>query len=99
MAANRRRFYSYELRLLAVLRLGLATLQTMSIALPGNQPQRRRHLTPTMRIDDRERMYQLCAQIEQEKDHHRFLQLIEQLNELLERQEQRLESTPKGECT
>ena len=52
-----------------------------------------------MRADDRERMYQLCAQIEQEKDHHRFLQLIEQLNELLERQEQRLESTPKRECT
>ena len=44
-------------------------------------------------------MYLLCSQIEQEKDHHRFLQLIEQLNELLERQEQRLESTPKGECT
>ena len=44
-------------------------------------------------------MYQLCAQIEKEKDHQRFLQLIEELNELLERQEQRLESTPKRECT
>ncbi len=36
-------------------------------------------------------MYQLCALIEKEKDHYRFLQLIEELNELLERQEQHLE--------
>ncbi len=36
-------------------------------------------------------MYELCALIEKEKDHHRFLQLIEELNELLERKEQRLE--------
>lgn len=44
-------------------------------------------------------MYQLCALIEKEKDHHRFLQLIEELNHLLERQEQRLEEKPKSECT
>jgi hypothetical protein len=44
-------------------------------------------------------MYQLCALIEKEKDHHRFLQLIEELNNLLERQEQRLEEKPKRECT
>jgi len=36
-------------------------------------------------------MYQLCAMIEQEKDHHRFLQLIEELNELLERKEHQLD--------
>jgi len=52
-----------------------------------------------MTPDDRERMYQLCSQIEKEQDHHRFLRLIEELNNLLERQEQRLETTPKRECT
>ena len=36
-------------------------------------------------------MYQLCALIEKEKDHGRFLQLIRELNDLLERKEQRLE--------
>jgi hypothetical protein len=59
--------------------------------------RRRRHLTATMRPDDRERMYQLCALIEKEKD-HRFLKLIEELNNLLERQEQRLEEKPKSGC-
>jgi hypothetical protein len=44
-------------------------------------------------------MYQLCALIEKEKDHYRFLKLIEELNNLLERQEQRLEEKPKSECT
>jgi len=44
-----------------------------------------------MKPDERERMYQLCTQIEQEKDHHRFLQLIEELNDLLGRQERQLE--------
>jgi hypothetical protein len=47
-----------------------------------------------MRPDERERMYQLCALIEKEKDHHRFLKLIEELNELLQRQEQRLGDKP-----
>ena len=47
-----------------------------------------------MKPDERERMYQLCALIEKEKDHHRFLQLIEELNELLGRQEERLEEKP-----
>lgn len=61
--------------------------------------RRQRHLTATMRPDDRERMYQLCALIEKEKDHYRFLKLIEELNNLLERQEQRLEEKPKSECT
>lgn len=44
-----------------------------------------------MNPEERERMYQLCALIEKERDHNRFLQLIEELNELLERKEQRLE--------
>jgi hypothetical protein len=45
-----------------------------------------------MKQEERERMYQLCALIEKEKDHARFLQLINELNELLERKEQQLES-------
>ena len=48
----------------------------------------------SMRPADRERMYQLCALIEKEQDHHRFLQLIEELNELLERQERRFDKPP-----
>ena len=43
-----------------------------------------------MTDEERQRMYQLCAMIEREKDRHRFLQLIEELNQLLERKEQRL---------
>jgi hypothetical protein len=43
-----------------------------------------------MTPEERQRMYQLCALIETEKDRHRFLQLIEELNQLLERKEQRL---------
>jgi len=33
----------------------------------------------------------LCAMIEQEKDHGKFLRLIEELNSLLKRKEYRLE--------
>lgn len=36
-------------------------------------------------------MYQLCSLIEKERDHGRFLQLIQELNDLLERKERRLE--------
>lgn len=42
-------------------------------------------------------MYQLCALIEKEKDHTRFLELINELNDLLDRKEQTLtdkEKTP-----
>jgi hypothetical protein len=59
-----------------------------------NQSQAGDHLICSMRPDERERMYHLCALIEKEKDHHRFLKLIEELNELLERQEQRLGDKP-----
>ena len=41
-------------------------------------------------------MYELCAMIEKEKDHSRFLQLIRELNNLLEPKEQRLEDQPQG---
>ena len=36
-------------------------------------------------------MYQLCALIEKERDHARFLQLIRELNDLFENKERRLE--------
>lgn len=44
-----------------------------------------------MKPDERERMYQLCALIEKEKNHQRFIELIQELNELLERKQERLE--------
>ncbi len=40
-------------------------------------------------------MYELCALIEKEQDRHRFLQLIRELNDLLERKERGLENEPK----
>jgi len=36
-------------------------------------------------------MYQLCALIEKERDHARFLALIRELNDLLENRQQKLE--------
>lgn len=41
-------------------------------------------------------MYELCALIEKEQDHHRFLELIEELNDLLERKERRMEDKPSS---
>lgn len=48
-----------------------------------------------MKSDERQRMYDLCALIEKEKDHTKFLQLINELNELLERKEQTLNEKEK----
>jgi hypothetical protein len=47
-----------------------------------------------MQPEERDRMYELCALIEKEKDHVRFQQLINELNELLERREQQLDDNP-----
>jgi hypothetical protein len=44
-----------------------------------------------MKPDERKRMYELCTLIETEQNHERFLRLIVELNELLERKEMRLE--------
>jgi hypothetical protein len=44
-----------------------------------------------MKPEERERMYELCAMIEKEQNRTEFLRLLEELNRLLERQEQRLE--------
>lgn len=51
----------------------------------------------SMKPDEKERMYQLCAMIEKEQDRDRFLELIKELNDLLERKEHRLESGPGGD--
>lgn len=40
-------------------------------------------------------MYQLCALIEKERDHGRFLQLIRELNDLLEHRQKKLEQEPE----
>jgi hypothetical protein len=44
-----------------------------------------------MKPDERERMYGLCALIEKERDHARFIQLIRELNDLFANKERRLE--------
>jgi hypothetical protein len=40
-------------------------------------------------------MYRLCTLIEKEQDPDRFSALIKELNDLLERQERRLETRPE----
>jgi hypothetical protein len=51
---------------------------------------KRRKMTP----DEVERMKKLCQQIEVEKDHHNFSELIAELNELLEQKNKRLDHPP-----
>jgi len=48
-----------------------------------------------MKPEERERMYELCALIEKEKDHKKFLDLINELNDLLDRKEQTLSANDK----
>lgn len=42
-----------------------------------------------MTPEERQRMNQLCAQIQDEKDPSKFSALVEELNELLEKKERR----------
>jgi hypothetical protein len=44
-----------------------------------------------MTPEERERMQVLCEQIAKEKDHAKFASLVQELNNLLERKELRLE--------
>jgi hypothetical protein len=44
-----------------------------------------------MNQEERQQMNRLCQRIQIEKDPKVFMQLVEQLNELLERKEKRLE--------
>jgi hypothetical protein len=49
-----------------------------------------------MTPDEIEQMYRLCELIEHENDHRKFLELIEELNELLERKQKRMEHDSGG---
>lgn len=46
-----------------------------------------------MTPDERERMNELCRQIQVEKDQRKFAALIEELNELLAKKDERLGKT------
>jgi hypothetical protein len=48
-----------------------------------------------MTPDERERMNVLCEQIAKEQDHEKFAKLVQELNDLLDHKEQRLDSSPK----
>lgn len=48
-----------------------------------------------MTPEERERMNALCNQIATEKDHDKFMKLVLELNDLLDRKERRLEDTQR----
>jgi hypothetical protein len=48
-----------------------------------------------MTPDERERMAILCERIAKEQDPHKFMQCIQQLNDLLKAKEHRLKTAPK----
>jgi hypothetical protein len=48
-----------------------------------------------MTPDERERMHFLCEQIAKEQNHDQFSKLVQELNELLEHKEHRLEDPTK----
>jgi hypothetical protein len=48
-----------------------------------------------MTPDEREKMHILCQRIAVEKDRQKFTELVDQLNELLEQKEARLERAGK----
>lgn len=52
-----------------------------------------------MTPDEREKMHILCQRIAVEKDHQKFTQLVDQLNELLEQKEARLGRAGKPPAT
>ncbi|HEX8817149.1 MAG TPA: hypothetical protein VF753_16750 [Terriglobales bacterium] len=63
------------------------------------QPRRADYATfipQSMKTDERERMYKLCAMIEVEQDQDRFIDLIRELNELLALKERRLDDKAKS---
>lgn len=48
-----------------------------------------------MTPDERERMHILCERIAKEQDHETFVKLVQELNDLLDHKEQRLEDASK----
>ena len=49
-----------------------------------------------MTPEERDRMHALCARIEVEKDHEEFTRLVQELNDLLESKENRLNPSSSG---
>lgn len=47
-----------------------------------------------MSPEEREQMHALCKRIAEEKKHDQFLKLVQELNELMSRKENRLETNP-----
>lgn len=52
-----------------------------------------------MDAEERERMNQLCMRLQNEKDHQEFSKLLQELNELLDRKEQRLATAKNSESS
>ena len=48
-----------------------------------------------MSPEERERMHALCERIAKEQNHEKFVKLVQELNDLLEHKEQRLEDPSK----
>ena len=48
-----------------------------------------------MTPDERERMHTLCERIAREQNHEKFVKLVQELNNLLENKEHRLEGPAK----
>ncbi len=48
-----------------------------------------------MTPDERERMHNLCEQLAIEQNHEKFTKLVQELNDLLDHKEERLDSPPK----
>lgn len=48
-----------------------------------------------MTPEERERMHVLCERIAKEQNHEKFVKLVQELNDLLEHKEQRLEDPSK----
>lgn len=46
-----------------------------------------------MTPEERERMNSLCGQIAKEQDHERFVRLVQELNDLLDKKEERLDDS------
>ena len=49
-----------------------------------------------MTPDERERMHILCERIAKEQDHSKFVKLVQELNDLLENKEHRLEASARN---
>jgi len=49
-----------------------------------------------MTAEERERMHILCERIAKEQNHDKFVKLVQELNDLLDHKEQRLDSSKQA---